>query len=59
MLKIYFNTNFKLIFYDQSKKNILSKLKKHLEPSFIEVIDGSHLHAIIILMQKMEVRISK
>ena len=27
------------------KKNILSKLKKHLEPSFIEVIDESHLHA--------------
>ena len=27
------------------KKNILSKLKKHLEPSFIEVIDDSHLHA--------------
>ena len=42
---MYFNTNFKLIFYDQSRKNILSKLKKHLEPSFIEVIDESHLHA--------------
>ena len=28
-----------------AKKNILSKLKKHLEPSFIEVIDESHLHA--------------
>ena len=27
------------------KKNIVSKLKKHLEPSFIEVIDESHLHA--------------
>ncbi|MDC0246903.1 BolA family transcriptional regulator [OCS116 cluster bacterium] len=27
------------------KKNILSKLKKHLKPSFIEVIDESHLHA--------------
>lgn len=27
------------------EKNILSKLKKHLEPSFIEVIDESHLHA--------------
>ena len=28
-----------------AKKNILSKHKKHLEPSFIEVIDESHLHA--------------
>ena len=27
------------------KKNIVSKLQKHLEPSFIEVIDESHLHA--------------
>ncbi len=27
------------------KKNILSKLKKSLKPSFIEVIDESHLHA--------------
>ena len=27
------------------EKNILSKLKKYLEPSFIEVIDESHLHA--------------
>jgi len=27
------------------KKNILNKLKKHLKPSFIEVIDESHLHA--------------
>tara|TARA_B100001250_G_scaffold276861_1_gene239343 strand:+ start:263 stop:529 length:267 start_codon:yes stop_codon:yes gene_type:complete len=27
------------------KKNILSKLKKHLKPSFIEVVDESHLHA--------------
>ena len=27
------------------EKNILSKLKKHLKPSFIEVIDESHLHA--------------
>ena len=27
------------------EKNILSKLKKHLEPSFIGVIDESHLHA--------------
>ena len=27
------------------KINIISKLKKHLEPSFIEVIDESHLHA--------------
>ena len=27
------------------KKNIVSKLKKHLEPSFIEVIDESPLHA--------------
>ena len=27
------------------KKNILNKLEKHLEPSFIEVIDESHLHA--------------
>ena len=27
------------------KKNIVSKRQKHLEPSFIEVIDESHLHA--------------
>ena len=27
------------------KKNIVSKLKKHLKPSFIEVIDESYLHA--------------
>ena len=27
------------------KKNIVSNLQNHLEPSFIEVIDESHLHA--------------
>tara|TARA_B100000700_G_scaffold101853_1_gene114813 strand:- start:283 stop:591 length:309 start_codon:yes stop_codon:yes gene_type:complete len=45
MVKKYFNTNLNQKIMNEIRENILKKIKNELKPSFIEVIDESHLHA--------------
>ena len=45
MVKKYFNTNFNHYTMNDIRENILNKIKEELNPSLLEVIDESHLHA--------------